>query len=103
MPVIRKKLEPESPRHQELVKALKDELRRDQPAGAGPVIEEEEQRGNRIHVQVVWDEWDDVSNEERGRIIMDAYEQARPDDLPRITIALGLTTAEARKLGVAVG
>jgi hypothetical protein len=48
-----------------------------------------------MYVQVVWDEWDDVSNEERGRIIMDAYEQARPDDLLRITMALGLTTADA--------
>lgn len=75
MPVIRKKIGPESPRHQQLVKALADELRKNQPEGTGPQIEEEEQRDNRIHVQVVWDKWADVSYEERGRIIMKAYEQ----------------------------
>lgn len=31
---------------------------------------------------------------------MDAYEQARTDDLLRITVAMGLTHQEADRLGV---
>ena len=98
MPVIRKKLEPESSQHQKLVRALVAELQRNEPTGAGPRIEEEEQRGNHIHVMVIWDAWNEIGAEERGRIIMDAYEKARPEDILRITVALGLTGAEAEKL-----
>jgi len=101
MPVIKKPRTPESPRHLELVTALVRELNRDQPTGPGPKIVEEEQRGNYLHIKVIWDEWKDLDYESRGRVIMDAYEQARPNEVTRITVALALTHAEAERLGIA--
>ena len=100
MPIEHRKLRPDPPGYAALVARLEDEL-----AGrstTGPQIVEEEQFGNRIHVKVIWDAWKDLPPEERGRAIMDAYEHVRPEDAPRITIALGLTPLEAGRLGVAV-
>jgi len=102
MPVIKKPRNPESSRHSELVAALAAELARGALEGPteAPQIIEEEQRGNYLHVTVIWDAWTDVAHEDRGRIIMDAYAQRRPTDVNRITLALGLTKAEAERLGV---
>ena len=98
MSILRKSLAPESAQHTELVGKLADELRFETPTG--PRILEEEQRGGYFHVTVIWDEWEGVEGEERGRIIMDAYEQERASDVMKITIALGLTSEEAQRLGI---
>ena len=100
MPVEQRKLKPDPPAYLALVAKLEDEL-----AGrstTGPKIVEEEQFGNRIHVIVIWDAWRDLSPEERGRAIMDAYEHERQNDVLRITLASGLTVTEAKRLGIAV-
>lgn len=104
MPVIRKPLPPVSKAYARLVRALTAELRRGATTGSpsAPEIIEEEQRGNNLHVTVLWDAWASVPHEDRGRAIMDAYQQIRPDDLLRISVAMGLTHAEAERLGVAV-
>ena len=83
-----------------LTKELSD--KRATGSSTAPYIIEEEQRGNFLHVTVLWDEWVDIGAEERGQIIMDAYKVARPDDVSKISIAMGLTYAEAKRLGVAV-
>jgi len=82
--------------------ALVAELQHDAPTGppGAPQIVEEENRRHMLHVTVIWDEWGDVAPEQRGKIIMDAYEQVRQEDLPRITVALGLTHSEAERIGV---
>jgi hypothetical protein len=102
MAVIKKPQKPESSHYRSLVGKLAKELQRNEPTGpaTAPQIIEEEQRGNFLHVTVIWDAWKGVVGEDRGRIIMDAYEQQRPADVTRITIALGLTHAEADRLGV---
>lgn len=102
MPVIRKRLPPVSKKHARLVEQLVEELRKEAATGSpsSPDIVEEEQRGNHLHVTVLWDEWDDLAVEERGQIIMDAYKEARADDVLNITIAMGLTPAEAKRIGV---
>ena len=66
------------------------------------IIEETRRFGNNLHVTVVWDRWDSVRDKaERGAVILDAYSQAgKKDDLGRITLALGLTKAEAETLGL---
>ena len=100
MPIEQRRLRPDPPGYLALVGKLEDEL-----AGrstTGPQIIEEEQFGNRIHVTVIWDAWSDLPPEERGRAIMDAYEHARPDDVLRIIVALGLTPTEATRIGIAV-
>lgn len=100
MPITRKTLKPSSSAYQDVVNALVAELT-DQST-TGPQIIEEEQFGGYLHVTVIWDAWNGLSPEERGRAIMDAYERTQPADILRITIALGLTSAEAKHLGVAV-
>jgi len=102
MPVIKKSYPPESTEHRRLVAELAAELRRnditDLP-NAPKIIEEEQYRGF-IHITVLWDAWKTVEKEERGRIIMDAYDQERHDDIQKITVVLGLTNDEAQHLGI---
>lgn len=102
MPVIKKPQTPETPHYRKLVAALAKELHSNESTGpaTAPQIIEEEERHNFLHVSVIWDAWNDVAPEDRGRIIMDAYEKERSADVSRITIALGLTHAEAERLGV---
>jgi len=105
MPVIRKEKQPESPQHNELVKRLVAELQRNQPAGGppdAPIIVEDVERNNFMRVTVLWDDWKDIAPEARGRIIMDAYEQQRPQDVINITMALGSTPNDAERLGIRV-
>lgn len=97
--------EPSRHNHPELVDLLAQELTAsaNQPGTDVPLIIEETRRhGNNLHVTVVWDRWDSVRDKaERGAVILDAYSQAgKKDDLGRITLALGLTKAEAETLGL---
>ena len=66
-----------------------------------PNIYEDEQRyTDSLHVTVVWNKWSEVPMEDRAAIILDAYHDAGMDDvMRRITIALGVTPDEAKKLG----
>ena len=54
-----------------------------------------------LHLYVIWDEWEDLPQQDRSEIIMDAYEatHATPD-IVRVTLAMGLTKSEARKMGL---
>ncbi len=103
-----KLIEPEPLReHPDLVTALAEELRLqrpDGPADAPLIIEELTPRRDFLHVQVIWDRWLGIPGEDRGRVIMDAYQQVRgTDTVLKISSVLGLTHAEAKKLGVENG
>jgi len=104
MAVITKSQKPETPLYRQLVAALVEELQRNQPTGpaTAPQIIEEEQRGGFFHISVIWDAWQDVDRAERGKIIMDAYEKQQRVNVAKITVALGLTHAEAERLSVRV-
>lgn len=55
------------------------------------------------HIIVIWEKWGSISQQDRGRIILDAFKDAHPDEPWRdleITLALGLTNIEAQKLNV---
>ncbi len=90
-----------------LVNDIAEELRLQQPEGspdAPLIIEEEARYTDRIHVTVIWDRWSQIGPEERSRIILQAYETVRgPGTFLNLTSALGLTHAEAKKLGVENG
>ncbi|MFI5378995.1 MAG: hypothetical protein ACHRHE_06850 [Tepidisphaerales bacterium] len=49
------------------------------------------------HVVVIWDEWADMDRTERGRIIVDAFQDAGVKDAVRV--AMGLTQQEALRTG----
>ncbi len=99
---------PEEPKlDSAFVEAIARELREERREGAEDapyIIEEKILRSHRIHVTVIWDRWGQVSPEERSRIIMEAYETVRGEGtFLTLTSALGLTHAEAKKLGVENG
>lgn len=101
MPV--KRIRPEiQTTHPDLVQALKDELiaaREEGPADAPEIVEELLPRSDYFHVSVVWDRWAAIDPRERSQIIMQAYQQARGfDEMRKITLALGLTHAEAQRM-----
>lgn len=91
----------------DLAKVIADELAAPtQDSNELPSIEESCSRpgpgGVFLSVTVVWDDprWAALSARERSRVVLKGYELARPEDAERITMALGLTRAEARKLGI---
>lgn len=54
-----------------------------------------------IHLYVIWDEWEPLSQQERSEVIMDAYEATHElSDVVRVTVAMGLTEKERRKMGL---
>jgi len=88
---------------QELLGILADELTL--PYGAElqrqPLIFEQPIPGtDTIHVLVLWERWARVPPQERGQIILEAFEQSQPALFHRITVALGLTLSEALSLGL---
>ena len=93
------------PTHPDLIARLLEELRNPKEADdAVPddpfIIEETIGKLPLKHVMVVWDKWQSLGPEERGAVIMDAYEQLDPDDAKNISLSIGLTRREALKLGV---
>ncbi len=54
------------------------------------------------HVYVVWEAWCEMGQRERSEIIMDAAEQVYERDAAmEITVAMGLTKEEARRMKMA--
>ena len=72
------------------------------PAAAQPVIIEESAGTSQpVHVYVIWDDWPPLGSIERSEVIMDAYEQVHGrGQTANVTVALGLTPAEADRLGI---
>ncbi|MCX7049501.1 MAG: hypothetical protein NTX50_28955 [Candidatus Sumerlaeota bacterium] len=64
------------------------------------IIEGPVARGS-IHVFVVYDEWQDLTPLERSETIMDALEDAwSSEEVINVTVAMGLTTAEADRMSL---
>ncbi len=59
-----------------------------------------ERPGTSTHLLVVWDEWRDLSQQDRSYLILRAYEAAEgADAAAEVSVAMGLTSAEAERLG----
>ena len=83
-----------------LVARLADELRSDRKAGQ-PFIYEQTYSTGRIRALVVWDEWKELTHEDRTATILAAFEQAEGKDYrERIALASGLTIPEAYTAGM---
>ncbi len=84
-----------------LVQKLAEELT---SPGVGPqplIVEQLLPVTNSRHVRVVWDQWANLSEEERAAIIIQAYEKVEGSGAAdNITIALGMRPREAAILGV---
>lgn len=86
--------------HEILVESLVNELRRERHNGQPYVYINNVGQTPSLHVTVVWDEWRDLSSQQRSRIIVDAVERNDPATRGKITIAMGLTGEEARQFGI---
>lgn len=91
-----------SPEAAELTRRLVSEWRARNSKAEQPIILEETGGANQpMHVYVIWDEWDDLSQAERSSVIMDAFEEryGKTKSL-NVTVAVGLTSAEAQRMGL---
>ena len=71
-----------------------------------PLIISEGTKNEPVHLYVIWDKWGELSQTERLEIIMDVMDNLTgkdrlPDDSP-VTVAMGLTTEEAKRMGIKV-
>jgi hypothetical protein len=83
-----------------LVTRLIDELKSGRNSGQ-PIIDEEEFPTGKLRVNVIWDAWDRVSQEDRTATILRAYEQAESRSYrEQIALASGLTIPEAHAAGM---
>ena len=102
MPIRR--INPDQAANPELVNDLAEEIRRNQaegPLDAPDITEKVMPYSDNIAVTVIWDKWLGIVPEMRGRIILDAYQEARGrDEMRKISVALGLTHCEAERVGV---
>jgi hypothetical protein len=101
MPRIRRSLDDrEPPRFPSIVEQLADELRHNR-ANVQPLIDEQEFSTGLLRVNVVWDVWNGIPNEDRIDTILHAYEKCEGKQaLNRIALATGWTVPEAIELGL---
>lgn len=85
-----------------LVNELAAEWRTSSGVADAPLILVDEPKTWPIHLIVVWDKWRDVPADERSTLIMQAFARTdpSPDRLNHVTIAMGVTKAEAMTMGL---
>ena len=90
----------------ELTEILKNEWLNPQSGLAEPiVIEEESPQTQTLRLYVVWSKWAALSQQQRSEIVMDAFslvatKENRPQDVARVTIAMGLTREDAERMQI---
>jgi hypothetical protein len=102
MPVRPLKPRKPDPSEQVLMQRLIDEWKSVNTGATQPIILEEGFNTSQPrHVYVIWDDWNNLDRVRRSEIIMDALEQVYgSDEALNVTIAMGLTPAEANLLGI---
>ena len=87
----------------ELTRLLMHEWTKPKKAGQ-PLIVLEGAKGQPQHVYVIWDQWQGLDQRQRSEIIMDVVEHLSGRhalrDLSLVTVAMGLTTEEAKRMGI---
>lgn len=84
---------------EELKQRLEEEFAHPAHEYAAPFINIE-RPGTSTHLLVIWDDWRDLSQQERSSLILRAYEAAHGADAAiDVSVAMGLTVSEAETLG----
>jgi hypothetical protein len=92
---------PLSPKHDRFIKRLAEELKAPGTQPQPLILEQEVPATGSRHVHVIWDQWKQLSDEERTDVIIEAYSQAEGQAYAeQITIASGLLATEALALGL---
>ena len=94
-----------NPEYNLLREKLKAEWQNPQDDSAAPVIIETtgdlRPQITPTHLYVIWDDWEHLSQLRRSEMIMETYEQIRGRAAAlSVTSAMGLTSGEARNLGI---
>ena len=90
-----------SPKHERYVKKLAQEFTTSSPNIQPIILEEQVPSTKSRHVRVIWDAWEDLTDEQRSDVIVDAYTRAEgPEAAAEITLAEGMTPHEALALGM---
>lgn len=89
----------------ELTRLLRNEWTKPKKTGQ-PLIVIEGNKNEPLHIYVIWDKWGELNQTERSEIIMDVVDNLTGKhrlsaDSP-VTVAMGLTTEEARRMGIKV-
>lgn len=92
---------PNSAKHTALLEALIAALHAPQDNRQPIITEDHRVRKGIVHVQVLWDRWQECSEIERWEIILEAYRQVRGEKYAeQIRLATGFTMPEAARIGL---
>jgi hypothetical protein len=89
--------------HPELLDELIAEWRKPSDDDSKPIIIEDgiDHKHRPIHLYVIWEKWTPLNQRERSEIITDAFEAVKEKELAvRVTVAMGLTADEAKRMGI---
>jgi hypothetical protein len=91
--------------YSDLVSEIEQVLRNKNPSSQNPdepqVKWEKKPYVDRIHVTVIWNKWESVGLEARGRVILDAIERAEGiQTVQKVGMALGVTPEQAQRMGI---
>ena len=79
------------------------ELEHPSDEGQPLVVEEPPEPFPVSRLVVIWDDWAELGQQDRSEIILRAYERVHGQEATlRITVAMGLTSPEAQRMGIAV-
>jgi hypothetical protein len=99
MPAVKAPKKPQN-KHAKLVTTLANRFMKPAESTDLPlVVVNQLSRTSGKHILVIWDDWQDLSGAERGKIITDAYLAAHPDEQTPVTIPIGVTASEALAMG----
>lgn len=89
------------PEAEQLLAALVAEWREPKETGQPVILLEEKSPGGSVHVIVVWDQWGELTQQERSEVVMDACEEVQGADTAlAVTVAMGLTPTEADRMHI---
>jgi hypothetical protein len=83
-----------------LVSFLRGELKNSSRIEQPVILEDHTPETDTVRVHVIWDRWEECPREQRTDIILDAYLSLGAEWRSKITLALGITPAEAVSLGL---
>lgn len=87
--------------NEELKQRLVDEWRDKSTQEPRPlIIHETDEQGQVIHVYVVWTEWGNLDQRMRSELITEAYWEVFDVKGLVLTVAMGLTPEEAKRMGI---
>lgn len=103
MPVVTKRRS-QLATNQDLKNRLVDEWRDNGSQEPRPyIIQEEDEQGVVVHIYVVWDDWGDLDQQGRSEVITEAYWEVFDVKGLALTVAMGLTPEEAKRMGISTG